>query len=153
MGYYLKWDPQECYYYAAKNTGFRPNTERTEGSYSKYSSIDDKIDDFFYYTMGIKFGIGRATTDASQEIRSGDIERSEGVLLVNKFDHEFPERFFQVGISEANMMSMAAGMTIGGKIPFTGTFANFSTSRVYDQIRQSIAYSSINYYSNYSNIW
>ena len=63
---------------------------------------------------------------------------------MNAFENEFPERFFQVGISEANMMSMAAGMTIGGKIPFTGTFANFSTSRVYDQIRQSIAYSSKN---------
>tara|TARA_Y100000385_G_scaffold214758_1_gene223350 strand:+ start:6546 stop:7499 length:954 start_codon:yes stop_codon:yes gene_type:complete len=67
-----------------------------------------------------------------------------GSLKMNAFEDEFPERFFQVGISEANMMSMAAGMTIGGKIPFTGTFANFSTSRVYDQIRQSIAYSGKN---------
>jgi len=67
-----------------------------------------------------------------------------GSLKMNAFEDEFPERFFQVGISEANMMSMAAGMTIGGKIPFTGTFANFSTSRVYDQIRQSIAYSNKN---------
>lgn len=67
-----------------------------------------------------------------------------GSLKMNAFADEFPERFFQVGISEANMMSMAAGMTIGGKIPFTGTFANFSTSRVYDQIRQSIAYSDKN---------
>ena len=67
-----------------------------------------------------------------------------GSLKMNAFENEFPGRFFQVGISEANMMSMAAGMTIGGKIPFTGTFANFSTSRVYDQIRQSIAYSNKN---------
>ena len=67
-----------------------------------------------------------------------------GSLKMNAFKDQFPERFFQVGISEANMMSMAAGMTIGGKIPFTGTFANFSTSRVYDQIRQSIAYSNKN---------
>lgn len=67
-----------------------------------------------------------------------------GSLKMNTFKDEFPDRFFQVGISEANMMSMAAGMTIGGKIPFTGTFANFSTSRVYDQIRQSIAYSNKN---------
>ena len=63
---------------------------------------------------------------------------------MNAFQDEFTERFFQVGIAEANMMSMAAGMTVGGKIPFTGTFANFSTSRVYDQIRQSIAYSKKN---------
>ena len=67
-----------------------------------------------------------------------------GSLKMNEFKNEFPERFFQVGIAEANMMGIAAGMTIGGKIPFTGTFANFSTGRVYDQIRQSIAYSGKN---------
>ncbi|GAB5416393.1 MAG: transketolase C-terminal domain-containing protein [Crocinitomicaceae bacterium] len=67
-----------------------------------------------------------------------------GSLKMNAFENEFPERFFQAGIAEANMMGMAAGMTIGGKIPFTGTFANFSTGRVYDQIRQSIAYSNKN---------
>ena len=67
-----------------------------------------------------------------------------GSLKMDKFKNEFPDRFFQVGIAEANMMGIAAGMTIGGKIPFTGTFANFSTSRVYDQIRQSIAYSGKN---------
>jgi transketolase len=67
-----------------------------------------------------------------------------GSLKMDDFKKENPERFFQVGIAEANMMGMAAGMTIGGKIPFTGTFANFSTGRVYDQIRQSIAYSQKN---------
>jgi len=67
-----------------------------------------------------------------------------GSLKMNAFEKAFPERFFQVGIAEANMMGMAAGMTIGGKIPFTGTFANFSTGRVFDQIRQSIAYSGKN---------
>ncbi len=67
-----------------------------------------------------------------------------GSLKMDAFKKEFPERFFQVGIAEANMMGLAAGMTIGGKIPFTGTFANFSTGRVYDQIRQSIAYSDKN---------
>lgn len=67
-----------------------------------------------------------------------------GSLKMDEFKKENPERFFQVGIAEANMMGMAAGMTIGGKIPFTGTFANFSTGRVYDQIRQSIAYSQKN---------
>ncbi len=64
-----------------------------------------------------------------------------GSLKMNAFENEFPDRFFQTGISEANMVGMAAGITIGGKIPFTGTFANFTTSRVYDQVRQSIAYS------------
>ncbi len=67
-----------------------------------------------------------------------------GSLKMNDFIKEFPERFFQIGIAEANMMGIAAGLTIGGKIPFTGTFANFSTGRVYDQIRQSIAYSDKN---------
>ena len=67
-----------------------------------------------------------------------------GSLKMNDFKDKFPDRFFQVGIAEANMIGIAAGMTIGGKIPFTGTFANFSTSRVYDQIRQSVAYSGKN---------
>lgn len=67
-----------------------------------------------------------------------------GSLKMNAFEKEFPDRFIQVGIAEANMMGIAAGLTIGGKIPFTGTFANFATGRVYDQIRQSIAYSGKN---------
>jgi len=67
-----------------------------------------------------------------------------GSLMMDSFQKEFPKRFFQVGIAEANMMGLAAGLAIGGKIPFTGTFANFSTGRVYDQIRQSIAYSDKN---------
>jgi transketolase len=67
-----------------------------------------------------------------------------GSLKMDAFQKDFPERFFQVGIAEANMIGLAAGLTIGGKIPFTGTFANFSTGRVYDQIRQSVAYSNKN---------
>ena len=93
LGYYLKWHPQGCYYYAVENGGFQASPERTPGTYSKYNSIDDKIDDFHYYTTFIKFGIGRATYDAAQEIRSGDITREEGVALVKRFDGEFPERF------------------------------------------------------------
>jgi len=94
LGYYLKWDPQECYYYAVENTAFQANTERTEGTYSKYSSIDDRIDMFHYLTTLIKFGIGRATYDASQEIRNGKITREEGVALVRKYDLEFPNKYF-----------------------------------------------------------
>ena len=93
LGYYLKWHPQECYYYAAENGGFEASPERTPGTYSKYNSIDDRIDDLHYYTTGVKFGLGRASYDAAQEIRSGDIDRNEGVALVKKFDHEFPNRF------------------------------------------------------------
>ncbi len=94
LGYYLKWDPQECYYYAAEHTGFQANPDRTEGSYSKYSSIDDKIDPFHYLTTLIKFGIGRATYDAAQEVRNGKITREEAVHLVKKYDQEFPKRYF-----------------------------------------------------------
>lgn len=93
LGYYLKWHPQGCYYYAVEHAGFQASPERTPGTYSKYNSIDDRVDDFHYYTTGVKFGIGRATYDAAQEIRSGDITRDEGVALVRRFDHEFPERF------------------------------------------------------------
>lgn len=95
LGYYLKWDPQECYYYAVENTGFEANTERTEGSYSKYSSIDDKIDPFHYFTTLIKFGIGRATYDAAQEVRNDKITREEAAYLVKKYDVEFPNKYFQ----------------------------------------------------------
>lgn len=93
LGYYLKWHPQSCYYYSVEHGGFQASPERTAGTYSKYNSIDDRIDDFHYYTTFIKFGIGRATYDAAQEIRSGDITREEGVALVRRFDGEFPSRF------------------------------------------------------------
>ena len=95
LSFYTKWDPQECYYYAVENTGFKPNKERTEGTYSKYSSIDDKIDPFHYYTTLIKFGIVRCTYDASQEVRNEKITRDEAAYLVEKYDTEFPIKFFK----------------------------------------------------------
>jgi N-acetyl sugar amidotransferase len=94
LGYYLKWTPQEVYYYAVEHTGFKARPFRTQGTYSKYNSIDDKIDDLHYYTTFIKFGIGRATYDASQEIRNKHITRDEGVALVGRFDGEFPDKYF-----------------------------------------------------------
>ncbi len=93
LGYYLKWHPQGAYYYAVENGGFQPSPERTPGTYSKYNGIDDKVDDFHYYTTYIKFGIGRASYDAAQEIRNDEITREEGVALVRKYDGEFPDRF------------------------------------------------------------
>ena len=95
LGYYLKWDPQECYYYSVDNTGFQANPVRTEGTYSKYSSIDDKIDPFHYLTTLIKFGIGRCTYDAAQEVRNEKITREEAVYLVEKYDTEFPNIYFK----------------------------------------------------------
>ena len=94
LSYYIKWDPQEIFYYAAEKAGFKSNSERTQGSYSKYSSIDDKLDTLHFYTTLIKFGIGRATYDASQEIRTNKINREEGIALVKKYDQEFPDKFF-----------------------------------------------------------
>jgi N-acetyl sugar amidotransferase len=93
LGYYEKWHPQSAYYYAIEHGGFQSAPERTAGTYSTYNSIDDRIDDFHYHTTWIKFGIGRATYDAAQEIRSGDLIREEGVALVRKYDGEFPERW------------------------------------------------------------
>ena len=95
LGYYLRWTPQENYYYAVEHTGFEANPVRTEGTYSKYNSIDDKIDGLHYYTTWIKFGLGRATYDAAQEIRNKHLTRDEGVALVHKFDGEFPQNYFK----------------------------------------------------------
>ena len=95
LGYYLKWKPQEAFYYASEHGGFEVSPERTPGTYSKYNSLDDKLDDLHYWTTFQKFGIGRATYDSAQEIRSGDITREEGVALVRRYDGEYPERFEQ----------------------------------------------------------
>lgn len=93
LGYYVPWHPQGAYYYAVENGGFIPSPERTIGTYSKYNSIDDKIDDLHYYTTHIKFGIGRATYDAAQEVRNDEIDRDEAIALVKKYDGEYPDRF------------------------------------------------------------
>ncbi len=93
LGYYVKWKPQEAFYYAVEHGCFEVSEERTPGTYSKYNSLDDKLDDLHYWTTYIKFGIGRATYDSAQEIRSGDITRDEGVSLVRRFDGEYPTRF------------------------------------------------------------
>ena len=94
FGYFHKWVPQENFYYCAENTGFRPNPERTEGTYSKYSSIDDKMDGFHYYLRYIKFGLGRCMEDAAHEIRDGHITREEGIALMRKYEGEFPKKYF-----------------------------------------------------------
>ena len=94
LGYYLKWTPQEAYYYSVEHSGLQANPVRSEGTYSKYNSLDDRIDGFHYYTLYIKFGIGRTTYDVSQEIRNKHITREEGVALVQRFDGGFPEKYF-----------------------------------------------------------
>lgn len=91
LGKYLRWDPQSAYYYAAEHAGFEANEERTEGTYSKYNSIDDRLDPLHYYTAWCKFGVGRASHDASQEIRNGYLTRDEGVALVRQYDGELRE--------------------------------------------------------------
>jgi len=95
LGYYIKWIPQETFYYAVENCGFRPRPFRTQGTYSKYNSIDDKMDDLHFYTLFTKFGIGRATYDVSQEIRNDHLNLEEGKKLIKKYDGEFPKRYFK----------------------------------------------------------
>jgi len=95
FSYYKYWDPQENFYFAHKNCGFTPNSERTEGTYSKYASLDDKFDGIHYYLGYIKFGIGRTSSDAAHEIRDGKITRDEGKALVKKYDGEFPKKYYQ----------------------------------------------------------
>ena len=96
FGYYEFWDPQENYYYAQKNTGFKPNDERSEGTYSRYASLDDKLDGFHYYLAFIKFGIGRTTSDTAHEIRDEKIDREEGIALVKRYDSEFPKKYYEI---------------------------------------------------------
>ena len=93
--YYKFWDPQENFYYAQEHCGFEPNPERTEGTYSKYASLDDQTDGFHYYLQFIKFGFGRTTSDTAHEIRDGKINREEGISLVKKYDGEFPNKYYQ----------------------------------------------------------
>ena len=106
MSYYINWSPQENYYYAIENSGFESNPAgRSEGTYSKFSSLDDRIDGQHYYTMYIKFGQGRAMNDACRDIRDGFISRDEALALVKKYDGEFPKKYFNeilefMGISE-----------------------------------------------------
>ena len=95
MSFYRNWIPQENYYYAVENTNFEPNPERRDGSYGKYAGIDDKMEDLHYYMQVIKFGMGRATWDAAQEIRTDKITREEGIALVKKYDQEIPKTFLK----------------------------------------------------------
>jgi N-acetyl sugar amidotransferase len=93
LGYYVKWVPQDAYYYAVEHTGFEANPVRTEGTYSKYNSLDDKVDGFFYYTRWIKFGVGRTMMDSAQEVRNQHITREEGIALMNRYEGEYPARY------------------------------------------------------------
>jgi len=103
MGYYHFWDPQENYYYCVEHNGFAPNPERTEGTYSKYASLDDQTDWLHYYLSYIKFGIGRATNDSAHEIRDDKITREEGQILVKKFDGEISKQHFQTTLDYMNI--------------------------------------------------
>ena len=95
FGYYKKWVPQELYYRAVEHTGFKPRYARNEGTYSKYASLDDKLDGFHFYLAYIKFGLGRTSSDTAHEIRDGHIDRDDGIHLVKRFDGEFPELYFK----------------------------------------------------------
>jgi len=106
FSYYQKWTPQENFYYAVKHTGMELNDEgRTESTYTKYASLDDKMDGFHFYLAYMKFGLGRCSRDAQQDIRRNHITREEGVALVERYDHEFPIKHYKwmlsyLGITE-----------------------------------------------------
>ena len=95
LGYYLKWIPQEAYYYSVEHTNFKARPYRTQGTYSKYSGIDDKIDDLHFYTTFIKFGLGRATYDSAQEVRNKHLTREEAIQLIKRFDGEYPDKYLE----------------------------------------------------------
>lgn len=96
FSFYKKWVPQENYYYAVEHTGFQANLDgRSEGTYSKYASLDDKTDGFHFYLAYIKFGIGRTTSDTAHEIRDRHLTREEGIALVHRYDGEFPKKYFK----------------------------------------------------------
>jgi N-acetyl sugar amidotransferase len=103
LGYYKKWVPQDAYYYAVENTGFEANPVRTEGTYSKYNSLDDKVDGFFYFTRWIKFGVGRAMMDSAQEIRNHHITKEEGIALMRRYEGEYPARYEKVFLEYISM--------------------------------------------------
>ena len=94
FSYYHKWIPQENYYYSFEHTGFEANPVRNEGTYSKYASLDDKLDGFHFYLAYIKFGHGRCLSDAAHEIRDGHISREEAVALIKRYDGEFPKKYY-----------------------------------------------------------
>lgn len=92
LAYYLDHHPQGNFYYTTEHTGFRPNPERNEGTFSKYASLDDRLDGLHYFLAYAKFGIGRCTSDAAQEVRSGEIDRDEALALVRRYDGEVPRK-------------------------------------------------------------
>ena len=94
LGWYLKWNPQEIYYYASENCGLQTDTQRTDSTFGRYAGLDDKFEWIHYYSHYIKYGIGRCRFDTSQEIRSGHITRDEAILLCKKYEGEIPKRYF-----------------------------------------------------------
>jgi len=96
FSFYHKWVPQENYYYAVEHTGFQANPDgRSEGTYSKYASLDDRMDGLHFYLAYMKFGIARTTSDAAHEVRDGHITREEAVSLVHRYDGELPKKYFR----------------------------------------------------------
>jgi hypothetical protein len=111
LGYYLPWHPQANFYHAAEHTGFEPNEARNEGTYSRYASIDDKLDGLHYWFGYLKFGLGRCTSDAAHEVRDGDLTREEAVALVRRYDSERPTRYLAecldyLGIDDAHLQTI-----------------------------------------------
>ena len=103
FSYFYKWIPQENYYYSVENTEFEANPVRNEGTFSKYASLDDKLDGFHFYLAYIKFGHGRCISDAAHEIRDGHITRDEAIALIKRYDGEFPKKYYQDFLKYCNI--------------------------------------------------
>jgi N-acetyl sugar amidotransferase len=112
LGWYMKWDPQEIYYHVTKNCRFEVDKQRIDGTYGRYAGLDDKFEWIHFYAQYIKFGIGRARFDASQEIRNNHITREEGLNLCKKFENEFPKRYFKDCIDFMGISNLQALKTI-----------------------------------------
>ena len=112
LPYYLKYNPQDNFYFASENSNFRVNPYRSEGTYTKYVSLDDKLDNLHFYTWFIKTGRGRATEDAALEVRNGIITRDEAIALVKKYDGEFPKKYFNEILNYLNINEKEFNETI-----------------------------------------
>lgn len=123
MSFYRKWIPQDNYYYAVEHTGFKPNPQRRDGTFSRYAGIDDIMEDLHYYMQVIKFGMGRCTWDAAQEVRTNRLERAEAVELIKKYDLESPAQYMQEILEYLDM----------SKVEFWETIDCFRPSHLWQQ--------------------
>ncbi len=129
FGYYHRWHPMENFYFAEQHTGFEVHDERSGGTYSKFASLDDKLDGLHYWFAFLKFGIGRCTSDAAQQVRAGDISRDDALALVERYDGEVPERHMDevmeyLGMDAGHLCTIVDRFNNGNAVFFNNKFEN-----------------------------